>query len=41
MVEEGTISPEDPDLFLLTDSVDEAFDYVVSNLETIELGEGD
>jgi len=39
MVEEGTISPEDPDLFLLTDSVDEAFNYVVSNLERIELGE--
>ena len=32
MVEEGTISPGDPDLFLLTDSVDEAFDYVVGEL---------
>jgi uncharacterized protein (TIGR00730 family) len=36
MVEEGTISPEDPGLFLMTDSVDEAFDYVVSSLESIE-----
>lgn len=41
MVEEGTISPGDPDLFLLTDSVDEAFDYVTSRLTAIESGEED
>ena len=39
MVEEGTISPGDPDLFLMTDSVDEAFEYVTSRLEAIERGE--
>ncbi len=36
MVEEGTISPGDPDLFLMTDSVDEAFEYVVAELEKVE-----
>ena len=36
MVEEGTISAGDPDLFLMTDSVDEAFDYVVAALEQAE-----
>ena len=41
MVEEGTISPGDPDLFLMTDSVDEAFEYVVSALESVEAGNGD
>ena len=39
MVEEGTISPEDPNLFLMTDSVDEAYEYVVARLEAIEKGE--
>ena len=39
MVEEGTISPGDPDLFFMTDSVDEAYDYVVGRLEAIERGE--
>ena len=39
MVEEGTISPEDTDLFLMTDSVEEAFEYVVSRLTAIEQGE--
>ena len=32
LVEFGTISPEDLDLFLLTDSVDEAFDYLTEEL---------
>ncbi len=32
LVEFGTISPEDLDLFLQTESVDEAFDYVVGEL---------
>jgi hypothetical protein len=32
MVEYGTISPGDLDLFLRTDSVDEAFDYITSRL---------
>jgi len=32
MVEYGTISPEDLDLFFRTDSVDEAYDYLVSEL---------
>jgi uncharacterized protein (TIGR00730 family) len=41
MVEEGTISPGDPDLFLMTDSVDEAFEYVVSALESVEAANGD
>ena len=36
MVEEGTISPGDPDLFFMTDSVDEAFAYVVAELEKNE-----
>jgi uncharacterized protein (TIGR00730 family) len=39
MVEEGTISPGDLDLFLMTDSVDEAFDYVVASLEKTENGD--
>lgn len=33
MVEAGTISAEDPDLFFRTDSVDEAYDFLVSELE--------
>jgi uncharacterized protein (TIGR00730 family) len=32
MVKFGTISPRDVDLFLTTDSIDEAFDYVTSGL---------
>ena len=40
MAEEGTISPGDTDLFFMTDSVDEAFEYVVSRLEAVERGEG-
>jgi len=32
MVEAGTISPEDVDLFFRTDSVDEAYDYLVKEL---------
>ena len=32
LVEFGTISPEDLDLFLLTDSVEEAFDYLTEEL---------
>jgi uncharacterized protein (TIGR00730 family) len=34
MVKYGTISPEDVNLFFRTDSVDEAFDFVVRELET-------
>ncbi len=33
LVEAGTISPTDTDLFFQTDSVDEAFDYLVGKLE--------
>jgi uncharacterized protein (TIGR00730 family) len=33
LVEYGTISPEDLDLFYRTDSVDEAYDYLVTELE--------
>lgn len=33
MVRFGTISPEDPDMFLRTDSVDEAYEYIVKELE--------
>ena len=33
MIEYGTISPEDPDLFYMTDSVDEAYEYITSWLE--------
>jgi len=32
MIEFGTISPEDIDLFFKTDSVDEAYDYLVKEL---------
>jgi hypothetical protein len=32
LVEWGTISPEDIDLFFQTDSVDEAFEYLVTEL---------
>ena len=41
MADEGTISPGDTDLFFMTDSVDEAFEYVVSRLEAVERGEGE
>ena len=40
MVDEGTISPGDPDLFFLTDSVDDAFEYVVGELTKNEAGGG-
>ncbi|HNR85457.1 MAG TPA: TIGR00730 family Rossman fold protein [Taishania sp.] len=30
MVKEGTISPQDEDLFLFTDDVQEAFDYIIN-----------
>ena len=33
MIEFGTISPEDPDLFYMTDSIDEAFDYITGWLK--------
>jgi uncharacterized protein (TIGR00730 family) len=33
LVEFGTISPTDLDLFIITDSIDEAFDYVTRELE--------
>ncbi len=32
MVKEGTISPEDIDLFYVTDSVEEAMDYIKANI---------
>ena len=32
MVKEGTISPEDIDLFMVTDSVDEAMEYIKINI---------
>ncbi len=38
MVEAGTVAPEDLDLFLLTDSIDEAFDYVTAELTQHALG---
>ena len=34
LVNWGTISPEDLDLFRIIDSVDEAFDYIVEQLNT-------
>jgi uncharacterized protein (TIGR00730 family) len=36
MVEAGTISPGDPDLFTVIDSVDEAFTLIVEALEALE-----
>ncbi len=33
MIEYGTISPQDPDLFYMTDSVDEAFEYITTWLK--------
>ena len=40
MIEMGTISPEDVNLFFRTDSVDEAFDHIVEWLERNELKRG-
>jgi uncharacterized protein (TIGR00730 family) len=37
MVKYGTISPEDVNLFFRTDSVDEAYDYLVKDLENYAL----
>jgi hypothetical protein len=39
LVEFGTISPSDLDLFLVTDSVDEAFDYLTSELSKHSVGD--
>jgi len=39
LVKYGTISPEDLDLFIFTDSVDEAFDYLTHYLEEHALSE--
>lgn len=36
MVEWGTISPKDLDMFVITDSVDEAFEYITKALEADE-----
>lgn len=41
MIEFGTISPEDVDLFFKTDSVDEAYEYLVSELSEHFLKEED
>ena len=41
MIEYGTISPEDVDLFFRTDSVDDAYDYLVKNLTEHFLDEDD
>lgn len=39
MVKYGTISPEDLDLFMFTDSVDEAYTYITTELEKYALEE--
>jgi uncharacterized protein (TIGR00730 family) len=39
LVAHGTISPDDLKLFFVTDSVDEAFDYLVRHLKEYALGE--
>lgn len=39
MVKYGTISPEDLDLFMFTDSVDEAYTYITTELEKHALAE--
>ncbi len=39
LIRHGTISPEDIDLMFFTDSVDEAYDYVVRKLEAHALSE--
>ena len=36
MVEWGTISPQDIDLMFITDSVDEAFDFLTKGIEDTE-----
>ena len=41
MIEFGTISPEDVDLFFKTDSVDEAYDYLVKELSEHFLNDED
>lgn len=38
MAEFGTISPGDPDLMFITDSVDEAYDYLVGELSQMRRG---
>lgn len=38
LVKHGTVAPEDLDLFVKTDSVDEAFNFIVKELETHALG---
>ena len=38
LVAAGTISPEDLDLFLMTDSIDEAFDHITGELTHYALG---
>ena len=38
LVEAGTIAPEDLDLFFITDSMDDAFDYVTAELMRHSLG---
>ena len=39
MVEWGTISEKDLDMFIVTDSVEEAFEYLVREIEAIEATE--
>ena len=39
MVEWGTISEKDLNMFIVTDSVEEAFDYLVGELEALEAAE--
>lgn len=39
MVEWGTISEKDLDMFIVTDSVEDAFDYLVREIEAIEVAE--
>lgn len=41
MIEFGTISPEDVDIFFKTDSVDEAYEYLVKELTEHFLAEGE
>ena len=36
LAEEGMISPGDLDLFLLTDSLDEAYDFMTQRVEVVE-----
>jgi len=39
MVEWGTISEKDLEMFIVTDDVEEAFQYLVTEIETLEKGE--